>query len=132
MLLRHDGAALFQHRDEKPGLRYAGMWVMPGGHCEPGESIEACARRELYEETGYQCNGLNWLVSFQINQEGWPICHQTVFWARYDGIQPVKCLEGQAVQFIERHRASNYPIPHYLIETWDLATAALMKSFTEK
>jgi 8-oxo-dGTP diphosphatase len=27
-------------------------WEIPGGHREPGESIEAAARRELWEETG--------------------------------------------------------------------------------
>lgn len=27
-------------------------WEIPGGHREPGEDILACARRELYEETG--------------------------------------------------------------------------------
>ena len=28
------------------------FWVTPGGECDPGESFEAAARRELYEETG--------------------------------------------------------------------------------
>lgn len=43
--------------------RHGGKWVFckhkarstyecPGGHREPGEPIEACAKRELWEETG--------------------------------------------------------------------------------
>lgn len=29
-----------------------GLWAFPGGHLEMGESVEACAIRELVEETG--------------------------------------------------------------------------------
>lgn len=28
------------------------FWVTPGGECDPGESFEEAARRELWEETG--------------------------------------------------------------------------------
>src|ERR1044071_3894179 len=62
VLLRDDHAALMQLRDNKPGLNAAGLWVFPGGHCEPGESLEAGARREFQEETGYVCAALQWLT----------------------------------------------------------------------
>lgn len=29
-----------------------GTWAFPGGHLERNESIEACAQREVFEETG--------------------------------------------------------------------------------
>ena len=122
VLLRHDGAALLQHRDDKPGLPHAGLWVFPGGHCESGEPIEVCARREFLEETGYRCEKVYELETIRgLAVEGFPAIHLTVFWARYDGIQPVQCLEGQALAFIERLHAERHPMPNYLLRLWDLA-----------
>ena len=44
-------ALLFEGID--PGLSDGPrFWFTPGGGCEPGESFEAAARRELVEETG--------------------------------------------------------------------------------
>lgn len=125
-LLRQDGAALLQHRDDKPGLPHAGLWTPPGGHCEPSESVGACVRRELLEETGYDCPDLKLLGSFiDDNVEGVPPYPLVVYWARYDGVQNVRCQEGQAVEFVKREQATFYPIPAYLVEVWDLAIALL-------
>lgn len=127
-LLRDDSALLLQHRDDKPGLPLAGKWAPPGGHCEEDEDIEFCARRELYEETGYDCEQLSLLTSFMDdNIESHSAYPLIVFWAAYDGVQTLRCLEGQALEFVERERVSDYEIPQYLIRIWDQAIAALNK-----
>ena len=124
IVLRRDGAALLQHRDDKPGLRHAGYWVPPGGHAEDGESMLDCARRELREETGYDAPQLTFLSCFEDRVEGWPSYELTVFWCRYDGVQPVTCFEGQALAFVRREAAARYSIPPYLLDQWDAALAA--------
>jgi 8-oxo-dGTP pyrophosphatase MutT (NUDIX family) len=46
---REDGCILLQARAD-----FVGMWGLPGGHMEVGESAVQAARREVLEETGLQ------------------------------------------------------------------------------
>jgi 8-oxo-dGTP pyrophosphatase MutT (NUDIX family) len=54
MLVDADGRALLMRRT---GHDHRGQWAFPGGGIEAGETAEAAARRELFEETGFQYDG---------------------------------------------------------------------------
>jgi 8-oxo-dGTP diphosphatase len=48
------GHILLQKRDNIPTIQEPGKWDVWGGHCEAGETPEACAMRELREEIGVE------------------------------------------------------------------------------
>jgi 8-oxo-dGTP pyrophosphatase MutT (NUDIX family) len=129
VLLRECNSALMQLRDNKPGLNAAGLWVFPGGHFEAGESAEGAARREFLEETGYECGRLFPVSSFPFPSDDGLITYQLeMFAARYDGVQPVHCYEGQRVEFVDRGHASRYPMPSWVPSVWDTAITLLRDS----
>ncbi|AKT40761.1 NUDIX domain-containing protein [Chondromyces crocatus] len=43
---------------------YEGRWALPGGFCDPGESVEQAAARELEEETGLRGVHLEQVYTF--------------------------------------------------------------------
>lgn len=125
ILLRDDGAALLQLRDDKPTIQDPGIWVVPGGHIEPGEGALAGASREFLEETCYQCTHPRALAQFSSTSMGYSEEFDLVFfWDRYDGVQKIVCREGQALEFVLRSDAEKLARRDYLTTVWDLALSA--------
>ena len=112
------GRVLFQHRDNKPGLVRADMWVTPGGHCEKGESIQESALREFQEETGYLCANPIFVGSWD-DELSDRVYRLYVFWDNYDGTSPLHCFEGQEIRFLSRDEASQFLIPEIILTIWD-------------
>ena len=118
-MLRADGAALLQHRDNISTISDPGLWVFPGGHLESGETPFAGAMREMEEETCYRCQNLRPLTRLAI-EEG----ELLFFWENYDARQRVACREGQGLEFVDREKVKLLPKQPYLTEVFDLALAA--------
>jgi len=47
-VIERDGRFLVTRR--QAGVHLAGVWEFPGGKCLPGESLDTCMARELFEE----------------------------------------------------------------------------------
>lgn len=51
-IIEHDGKILIAKRGKKDSLE--NKWEFPGGKVEPGETLEQCLKRELFEELGIE------------------------------------------------------------------------------
>ena len=117
-LVRDDGAVLMQLRDNSPSLRHAGLWVPPGGHINPNETLMNATIRECLEETQLFYEEINWFNAFEVISPPWPNYLLGIFWALYNE-QPFKCQEGQALRFVEPREAAQFPMPYFVAEIWE-------------
>ena len=78
VLLAHPGGHRFAARD-------AGYWSIPKGEVEPGETLEAVARREFEEETGHHLGSVELIPLGETIQKGGKIVHG---WAAEGDIDP--------------------------------------------
>src|SRR5438105_3655560 len=99
LLIDECGWILLQLRDANGA--YPHHWGTVGGKVERGETVEEAARRELTEETGYVAGPLLFGATVTVAlPDGTPRV-ATLFYARYDGMQPIACLEGARIEFVD-------------------------------
>jgi lipoyl(octanoyl) transferase len=127
--LAADGRVLMLRRSPERG----GFWQPVTGRIEPGESPEAAARRELFEETGADVpvTSLAYRHAFPLDpalvpprRPGLRICEETAFRARLPpGFEPRLSDEHVAWEWCPREEALERPRYAGLRRAIDLATS---------
>ena len=111
VIVVRDGRVLLGKRRNAHG---AGTWQFPGGHLEYGESIEACARRELFEETGLSILNLRIgsIHQRRLRRREKALCHAVCGCRPDDRRSPAK--KPDKCERWGWYRWSEMPQPHFL------------------
>lgn len=126
MLITHGNSVLM---GRSPGWP-KGMFSLLAGFVEPGETLEAAVRREVFEESGVRVGAVNYLAS-----QPWPFPASLMFGCQGEAlsqeitIDPVEIEDAMWVSREEMMEvfAGNHPtilparkgaIAHFLLENW--------------
>ena len=107
--IEKDEKYLMLHRVRKKNDLNHDKWIGVGGKFEPGETPEACARREALEETGLILDELSYrgIVLFESNEA--PAEEMHLFTSRAFHGEIKDCDEG-VLEWIEKTRLFRLPI----------------------
>lgn len=94
-VVQHDGKVLLLQRPEHDFM--GGIWELPSGKVEPGESLDQALIREVKEETGLSVTALRtYLGSFDYQSGSGKKSRQFNFAVDVDSSEPVKLQEHDA------------------------------------
>ncbi|ARV61492.1 DNA mismatch repair protein MutT [Nostocales cyanobacterium HT-58-2] len=104
----NDKGQILIDRRRAEGLM-GGLWEFPGGKVEPGESIEECIRREIFEELGIEIEVAEHLITIDHTYTHLRVT-LTVHNCRYvAGIpQPIECEE---IRWVSLDELEQYAFP---------------------
>ena len=106
-----DGRVLMVQRAKPP----VGIWAFPGGHVEPGETLQEAAARELMEETGMTAEFTALVGLYDVihrNGSGILTTHYVI--ACYLGLagpeEPVAASDAKSASFVDPDRLGGYAL----------------------
>ena len=104
-----DAAGRYLISRRRRGSHLEGLWEFPGGKCEPGETLEACLRREVREElsatvaVGERLATVRWAYPDKVVMLHFFRCRVE------EGA--IEALESQETAWVEPERLADYAFP---------------------
>jgi 8-oxo-dGTP diphosphatase len=104
-----DGTGRVLLAQRPAGRAHAGLWELPGGKVEAGESPESALRRELGEELGVRPGGLRPLLRVPWRYPARAILLEVLEVDGFEGVPQGR--EGQALAWVAPDRLWEWPMP---------------------
>ncbi len=114
-----DGRVLLVERGKPPGV---GLWTVPGGRLEPGETLAQAVAREVQEETGLvvEVGGLSCVVERMGDDYHFVILD---YLARVIGGTLMAASDARAAKFVDRDELATLPLTDGLMPLVERARA---------
>jgi 8-oxo-dGTP diphosphatase len=108
-VIMEDGKVLIGKRKE--GFPMAHKWEFPGGKMEPGETPEACLKRELFEELGITAEIGTFFASGVSGQDSPYAIELLVYRASYRSCCPLALNEHEELRWVSPPDLDAYDFP---------------------
>ena len=106
--LEQNDCYLMLHRIKKEKDANKDKWIGIGGKFLEGESPEACARREISEETGLSVGALEYRGIVDFHSSDWPDERMHLFWSDSFSGSLKECDEG-ALEWVPKVKMDALP-----------------------
>ena len=109
VIIYDEDRVLMQLRDNNPEIPYPGIWCLPGGHIDKGETPKQAVIRECYEECNYKLVDPKKHKTYPYKFiKGGP--KVVIFVQKFDGKQKIICKEGADMRFLSADEIIKYEL----------------------